>query len=135
MRYALASMKAPSYRWTETDPFGQPIHCGEAEWQHVLIQHGEMAPYETAVRATLRRPDAIYRDPKGTAEATNPDATVRAYFAQGYGHGPYRGKFVKVSVKWLPEGTGNARVGYLQTAFFLRYPERRLELEWSRWQQ
>ena len=67
------------WRWTETDPLGQPIHCGEAEWQHVLARHRELAPYEAMVRAAIRYPQVIYDDLEGTERLANPAGMVVDY--------------------------------------------------------
>ncbi len=123
-------MKAPSYRWTETDPLGHPIHCGEAEWRHILIQHDEVAPYENAVRTTLRQPELIYDDLAATERLVNPRGRVLDYIISAPQGTRFAGLLLKVSVKWLPDGPGGAVVGYVQTAFFVPRLRGRLQLRW-----
>ena len=123
-----------AWRWTEIDPLGQVIRCGETEWQHVIAGHPDVAAHEAAVRATIRTSDAIYGDPRSTAitrERGNPAAQIVHYVASGRTHGRYTGNVVVVVVKWLPEGQAGQLVGYVQTAYLPNRLLRRLHLQWE----
>ena len=121
------------WRWTEADPLGRTIHCGEREWQeHILVRHSEVGRYEAAVRATLRTPDAIYDNPHATAKAAHPTALVQDFYGIGYTGGYYAGKLLRVIVKWLPEGPGGQLVGYLRTAYLTDRIPRWLQWHWGR---
>ena len=45
-------------RWTETDWWGQPVHCAEATWYRKLVgeQRPELATHEDVIRETIRDP-------------------------------------------------------------------------------
>ena len=120
------------WRWTETDPLGQPVHCGQAEWRHVLARHRELAPYEAMVRAAIRYPQAIYDDLEGTERLANPAGMVVDYMVPAPAEDRFIGHWLKVSVKWLPDGPGGGTVGYVQTAYFLPGPKYRVQLRWRR---
>ncbi len=123
-------MATPFYRWTETDPFGHSIHCGAAEWQHVLTEHYEVGPFKVAVRAALRQPQLIYDDLTATARLVNPRGRVLDYIVGAPQDTRFAGLLLKVSVKWLPDGPDGAIVGYVQTAFFVPRLKGRVQLRW-----
>ena len=52
---------------------GRAIRFPEERWQHILIDHSEMAAMEYTIGETLADPDEIYRDPQ------DPN-TVRLYY-------------------------------------------------------
>ncbi len=71
--------RRPRPRWTETDPWGRSVHCGEVEWQRKITAREGLAAHEDAVRATIRRPDRVYGDPQETAQTRrhgNPQAVI-----------------------------------------------------------
>lgn len=121
-----------AWRWIESDPLGRPVHCSEETWQRKTSQRAGLAEHEEAVRQTIRDPDAIYDDPQGTEEATNPDATVQVFFAAGRTRGQYAGTLLMVVVKWLPEGPDGREFGYVRTALFTGRVQRRLQWQWGR---
>lgn len=125
-------METTRWRWSETDPLGRPVRCGNAEWRHVLTGHPELARHERAVRATIRDPVAIYDDPEHTARTRNPAATIQAYFGVRSAYVARTGDFVRVAVKWLPDGPGGTPVGYLATAYLTNRVRSQLQLVWRR---
>ena len=84
------------WRWTVLDPYGNPVRCAEGIWQHVLNRRQRMAGHEMAVQATVRRPDAIYLDPRGTRFTYNPDAWVVIHVAADLTNGAYAGNLINV---------------------------------------
>ena len=51
-----------------------------------------MAGYELAVRLTIRGPDAVYLDPRGTRFTYNSAAWIAVHIAKGHTHGYYAGE-------------------------------------------
>ena len=131
-------MTEPDYwRWTETDRWGQPVHCAEATWYRKLVveQRPELATHEDVIRETIRDPQWLYDDPEATAltrEIGNPQAEVVHYVAAGRGRGRYTRNIVVVVVKWLPEGPVGPMVGYVRTMYLPRNLRGKLELRWER---
>lgn len=131
-------MTEPDYwRWTETDRWGQPVHCAEATWYRKLVgeQRPELAAHEDVIRETIRDPQWLYDDPEATTftwEIGNPRSEVVHYVAAGRGRGRYTRNLVVVVVKWLPEGPAGAMVGYVRTMYLPRSLRGKLELRWER---
>ena len=98
----------------------------------MLTGHPELAGYEMAVRTTIRDLAAIYDDPEHTARTRNPVATIQAYFGVRSAHDGQVGGFIRVAVKWLPEGPGGTPVGYLATAYLTSRVQSQLQLVWRR---
>ncbi len=48
-----------------------PVECAEDVWEKKAQQHPEIVANEEAIRAALRRPDALYYDPDATAGLQN----------------------------------------------------------------
>ena len=129
LRYALVQMPEQSrWQWTEVNPHGHPIHCSEARWQHVLTDHPDMDGYELAVRLTIRGPDAVYLDPRGTSFTYNPAAWVVVHIARGHTHGYYAGRLINVVIRWEPHPTAPP-TGYVITAYLSRRVSGRLQLQ------
>ena len=115
------------WRWTETDPYGNSVRCAESSWQHVLERRQRMAGYEMAVQATVREPDAIYLDPRGTRFTYNPAAWVVVHVAADLSDGAYAGHLISVVIRWEPQ-VANPPTGYVVTAYPSRRVSGRLEL-------
>ena len=115
------------WRWTVLDPYGNPVRCAEKRWQHVLDRRHRMAGYEMAVQATVRKPDAIYLDPRGTRFTYNPDAWVVVHVAAGLTDGAYAGNLINVVIRWEPH-VANPPIGCVITAYPSRRVSGRLEL-------
>ena len=57
---------------------GRPIRFPEERWQHIIIDHSEMATMEYTIEETLADPDEIIRDDKDPVG-------VRLYYRWFYG--------------------------------------------------
>ena len=87
-----------------------------------------MAGYEMAVQATVRNPDAIYLDPRGTRFTYNPDAWVVVHVAADLTDGAYAGNLIIIVViRWEPH-VANPPIGCVITAYPSRRVSGRLEL-------
>ena len=86
-----------------------------------------MAPYEMVVQTTIRKPDAIYFDPRGTRFTYNPDAWVVVHVAAGLTDGAYAGNLINVVIRWEPH-VANPPIGCVITAYPSRRVSGRLEL-------
>ena len=115
------------WRWTVLDPYGNPVRCAEGSWQHLLDRRHRMAGYERAVQATIRKPDAIYLDPRGTRFTYNPDAWVVVPVAADLTDGAYAGNLINLVIRWEPH-VANPPIGYVITAYPSRRVSGRLEL-------
>ena len=115
------------WRWTILDPYGNLVRCAERSWQHVLDGRPRMAPYEMVVQTTIRKPDAIYFDPRGTRFTYNPDAWVVVHVAADLSDGAYAGHLINVVIRWEPQ-VANPPIGYVITAYPTRRVSGRLEL-------
>ena len=96
------------------------MHCGAGQWRQKIAARAGLAEHETAVRATIRRPDRVYDDPQAMAEVRrlgNPQARVQHCVGVGRTHGTFAGNYVVVVIKWLPEGPAGELVGYVRTAW------------------
>lgn len=125
---------APTWRWTETDPWGLVIRCAEAVWVAKTRRHPEIVAHEMAIRAVLRAPDLVYDDPAST-ERLRPTggrvAAIRHYL--GRARVPDRPAIlVTAVVKVLREPADGPAIGYVQRAYFTGRIPTRLHLRWSR---
>lgn len=87
-----------------------------------------MAGYELAVRSTVRSPDAVYLDPRGTRFTYNPAAWIVVCIAGGHTQGYYTGRLINVVVRWEPHPTAPP-TGYVVTAYLSRRVSGRLQLQ------
>jgi len=46
------------------DPDGRAVVLDEEGWEHILHEHGELAPYREAIMATISSPDYRRPDPR-----------------------------------------------------------------------
>ena len=120
-------MSGESWRWIERDASGHPVYCSERIWRHVLAGHPEMDFYEEEVRATIRQPEAVYDDLKGTAGTYNPDAWIVRHIAVGRTYGKHARRLLVVVIRWEPVLIGGP-AGYLVTAYTTRRLSGQLEL-------
>jgi hypothetical protein len=122
-------------RWTEIDPFGRPIVCGERGWVEHAASRPELVPHEAAIRGTVRDPDLLYFDPASTAATRrrgDPRADIVHYVGVGRGQGDQQGNAVCVVVKLLPDDMTGRVVGFVASMYLPNAPQSRLQLVWSR---
>ncbi len=79
------------------------------------------------VQSTIREPDAIYLDPRGSRFTYNPDAWVVVHVAVGLTDGAYAGNLINVVIRWEPH-VASSPIGYVITAYPSRRVSGRLEL-------
>ncbi len=79
------------------------------------------------VQAAIRKPEAIYLDPRGTRFTYNPDAWVVVHVAADLTDGAYAGNLINVVIRWEPH-VANPPIGYVITAYPSRRVSGRLEL-------
>lgn len=125
---------APSWRWTEADPWGLVIHCADAVWASKTRRHPEIVTHEAAIRATLRAPDLVFDEPTST-ERLRPTGGRTAVIRHYVGRGRITGHptaLLTVVVKVLREPDDGPEIGYVQTTYFTGRIPIRLHLRWSR---
>ena len=126
-----------TWRWIEVDPWGLPVHCGEAEWQRKAAEIGrnELYLHEAEVLATVRAPDEIYEEPGETARLRaeeGRDRGVLHYISWGRTRDKWAGNAIQVVVKEMSE-PDVGRVGYVRSIWVpdsLRLGK--LQLRWRR---
>ncbi len=79
------------------------------------------------VQSTIREPDAIYLDPRGSRFTYNPDAWVVVHVAVDLTDGAYAGNLINVVIRWEPR-VASSPIGYVITAYPSRRVSGRLEL-------
>lgn len=99
------------------------------QWEHIIINHKDMASYFEAVKLIIEDPDEIYFDEWSTQRKT-PGAWVEAYYKRHVLTEGLQDKMLYVSVKFMPAEQGTP--GYVQTALPNRRVSGRMILKWKK---
>lgn len=124
MRHKQSKLLSVPRKFLVKDPRGKEVILTEACWvEHILAEHGELAPYLEYVEQTITDPDRIYKSQWDNASELY---LRRSAIATG----SFQGYHIVVIVRWCLESL--RLIGVVTTGYVTSDDKIGGELRWQR---